>query len=90
MALSAGHSIRQHASILYRLLCSNWLCTAVQEKGPGAPAGDNYLNPGETPKAGKKGDGRKFSTYSAAWADDDTAKGRDGSSTAGKAKGSHT
>ena len=63
--------------------------TAVQEKGPGAPAGDNYLNPGETPKAGKKGSGRDFSTYSAAWADDDTAKAPNSDSPVGNAKGPH-
>jgi len=58
------------------------------EKGAGAPAGDNYLNPGEVPKAGKDGKGdRGFSTSARVWADDDTAKGVDSDSPFGHAKG---
>lgn len=58
------------------------------EKGAGAPAGDNYLNPGEVPKAGKDGKGaRGFSTSARMWADDDAAKGVDSDSPVGNAKG---
>ena len=63
----------------------------MQEKGAGAPAGDNYLNPGETPKPGKDGKGaRGFSTSARAWAKDDPAKGVDSDSPVGNAKGSCT
>lgn len=63
----------------------------LQEKGAGAPAGDNYVNPGEVPKPGKDGKGaRGFSTSAKSWADGDTAKGTDSDSPVGNAKGSYT
>ena len=61
---------------------NNSLFDYSQEKGKGAPVGDNYLNPGEKPKpSGNKG----FHTRAGSWADD--KKGTDADSPVGNAQG---
>lgn len=61
---------------------NNSLLDYSQEKGKGAPVGDNYLNPGEKPKpSGNKG----FHTRAGSWADD--KKGTDADSPVGNAQG---
>lgn len=70
------------AAIVSQAVTGNTPATCVpQEKGAGAPSGDNPLKPGETPKPKK----RSFHTSGASWADDKRAADTD--SPTGNAKG---